>query len=297
MPLDDWSIPGNPWLPAPDTHTHSLVINSCTSGMLWWTWLHGSVSPGPLGYAGEVGFRAVLSLDRDPQGSAVGATLLQLDMHSIVTAVKATYKMSAASSRPVASAQGLVLTSPHERQDLWGGEWLERGGVDHAISCRFYRSLLFPTLSAEWHLYQLLPKGVTLVKCHRLQHEWSFSILHFSPCCLPSTPQVPFFILRGHCLEIQVQEKVITFSLQVCLSKKPPNHLWLKHRDYSRGKMLLVAALPASLSGFYSPLFSHAKASGDSMVDCCCLPAFLATLGGLRPSPSGGQSSRSVSPK
>lgn len=91
----------------------------------------------------------MLSLDRDPQGSAVGATLLRLDMHSIVTAVKATYKMSAASSRPVASAQGLVLTSPHERQDLWGGEWLERGGVDHAISCRFYRSLLFPILSAE----------------------------------------------------------------------------------------------------------------------------------------------------
>ena len=185
--------------------------------------------------------------------------------------------------------------SPREARSV--GRGAVRGGMDHAISCRFYCSLLFPTLLAEWHLYQLLPKGVTLVKCHRLQHEWSFSILHFSPCRLPSTPQVPFFILRGHRLEIQVQEKVITFFLQVCLSKKPPNHLWLKHRDYSRGKMLLVAALPASLSGFHSPLFSHAKANDDSMVDCCCLPAFLATLGGLRLCPSGGQSSHSMSPK
>ena len=58
------------------------------------------------------------------------------------------YEMSAASSRPVASAQGLALTSPPERQGLWGGERLERGGVDHAISCRFYCSLLFPTLLA-----------------------------------------------------------------------------------------------------------------------------------------------------
>lgn len=297
MPLDDWSIPGTLWLPALDTHTQHLVINSCTSpGMLWWKWLHDTVSPGPLGYAGEVGLRAVLSLDRDPPGLCCGGNSPVVG-HALHCECSESYEMSAASSRPVASAQGLALTSPPERQGLWGGEQLERGGMDHAISCRFYCSLLFPTLLAEWHLYQLLPKGVTLVKCHRLQHEWSFSILHFSPCRLPSTPQVPFFILRGHRLEIQVQEKVITFSLQVCLSKKPPNHLWLKHRDYSRGKMLLVAALPASLSGFHSPLFSHAKANDDSMVDCCCLPAFLATLGGLRLCPSGGQSSHSMSPK
>ena len=93
-----------------------------------------------------------------------------------------------------------------------------------------------------------------------------------------------------------MQEKVITFSLQVCLSKKPPNHLWLKHRDCSRGKMLSVAALPASLSGFHSPLFSHAEAHEDSMVDCCCLPAFRAALGGLRPCPRGGQSSHQCHP-
>ena len=59
------------------------------------------------------------------------------------------YEMSAASARPVTSAQRLFMTCPPERQDLWGGEWLERGGVDHVISYRVYCSLLLPTVSAE----------------------------------------------------------------------------------------------------------------------------------------------------
>lgn len=167
--------------------------------------------------------------------------------------------------------------------------------------------MLFPADSTALSCFLLSQLNDICTSCSQKESLWwnvtGFSMNDPSPSftSLPAASRPPlkclFFILRGHCLEIQVQEKVITFSLQVCLSKKPPNHLWLKHRDYSRGKMLLVAALPASLSGFYSPIFSHAKASGDSMVDCCCLPAFLATLGGLRPSPSGGQSSRSVSPK
>lgn len=88
--------------------------------------------------------------------------------------------------------------------------------------------------------------------------------------------QVPFFILEGHHLEIQVwgDKSNYIFSSGFPL-RKPPNHLWLKHRDYSRGKMLLVAALPASFSGFHPPLFSHAKGDGDSVADCC-------SLGGLR---------------
>ena len=91
MPLDDWSIPGTLWLPALDTHTHPLVINSCTSpGMLWWKWLHDTVSPGPLGYAGEVGLRAVLSLDRDPPGLCCGGNSPMVGHALHCGAVKAT---------------------------------------------------------------------------------------------------------------------------------------------------------------------------------------------------------------
>lgn len=186
--------------------------------------------------------------------------------------------MSAATTRWVTSAKCLVLTSSPENQDLWGeGGWWG-GGEDHAISCGAHLSLLLPPVSAEWHLCQLLPKGVTLVKCHRLQHEWWFSILHFSPCCLSSIPQVPFFILKGHHLQIQVWGDKSNYILSSGFPlRKPPNHLWLKHRDYSRGKMLLVAALPASLSWFHPPLFSHANGDDDSEADCS------AALGGLRP--------------
>lgn len=46
-------------------------------------------------------------------------------------------------------------------------------------------------------------------------------LLHPSFLSLPPPldPSSAFFILKGHRLEIQVQGKVITFSLQVCLSK------------------------------------------------------------------------------
>lgn len=117
-------------------HTCYLVINSWISPeMLWWEWLHGNVSPGLLAH---VGFRALLSLDREPphpQASAVGAALLRLDMCFMMTAVKAT--------RCLQPAQGhwpqlcLVLSSSLESQDVGGGEWLMRGGgEDHAISRR-----------------------------------------------------------------------------------------------------------------------------------------------------------------
>lgn len=105
-------------------------------------------------------------------------------------------------------------------------------------------------------------------------------VLHPSHLSLlpPFHPSSTFFILKGHHLQIQVwgDKSNYIFSSGFTL-RKPPNHLWLKHRDYSRGKMSLVAALPASLSWFHPPLFSHANCDDDSEADCS------AALGGLRP--------------
>lgn len=42
------------------------------------------------------------------------------------------------------------------------------------------------------------------------------------------------FILKGHYLEIQVQGKVITFSLQVCLSKKNTKQTKYKKKKHKK---------------------------------------------------------------
>lgn len=61
--------------------------------------------------------------------------------HALHCECSESYEMSAASSRPVASAQGLALTSPPERQGLWGGEQLEEEWImlfpadSTALSC------------------------------------------------------------------------------------------------------------------------------------------------------------------
>lgn len=127
------------------------------------------------------------------------------------------YRMSAATARPVTSA---VPGSDFSGEPGFRGRGVAvRGGESPAISCTAHLFLLF-LLSQLNDICTSCSQKESLVKCHRLQDEQFFSILHFSPCRLPYTPQVPFFIFKGHCLEIQVQEKVITFSLQVCLSKK-----------------------------------------------------------------------------
>ena len=218
MPLDDWSIPGTPWLPALDTHTYSLVINSCHSpGLLWWKWLHSTVSPGSLVHTGEVGFRAVLSLGRDPQGSAVGATLLWWDMHSIVTVVK--------DMRCLQPAQGqwTQLSAwfwhlPREAGFVGRGVVGER----RSGSCYFLQSLLLSLASSCLSWMTFVPAAPKRSHFGEMSQASAWMILlHPSLLSLPPPvhPSSAFFILKGHCLEIQVQEKVITFSVQVCLSK------------------------------------------------------------------------------
>lgn len=265
------SIRGTPGLPVLDTHTHSLVINGRISpGMLCWKQLRGAISPGPLVHAGGVGFRALLSLHRESQGSAVGAALPWLDTRFMVTAVKATGCLQPTQGQwPQLSAWSWLLL---QKGRIWG----ERSGwwVDHVLSCRAYCPLLLPPVSAEWHLYQLLPEGVTLAKCHRLQHEWSFFILHFSPCCLLSTPQVPFFFFyfeRTLPWNSSAGKSNYIFSSGLFL-KKPPNHLWLKHRDYSGWKTLLATALPAPAVGFiprFSPMLEPMMTAG--LIAAVCL--------------------------
>lgn len=147
----------------------------------------------------------------------------------------------------------MVLTSSPESQHLGGGEWLVRGGEDYAISSRAHPSLasyclswmtFVPAAPKGSHFGEMSPASARTILFHP-------SFLSLPPPFLSSSA---FFPSKGHRLEIQVQEKVITFFSSGLPLKKPPNHLWLKHRNYSRGKTLLVAALPASLSGSHPPL-------------------------------------------
>lgn len=144
MPLDDWSIPGTLWLPALDTHTQHLVINSCTSpGMLWWKWLHDTVSPGPLGYAEEVGLRAVLSLDRDPPRALLwgqlscGWTCTSLWVQWKLRDVCSQLKASGLSSGPGSDF------SPREARSVGRGAVRERRNG----SCYFLQILLLSLVS------------------------------------------------------------------------------------------------------------------------------------------------------
>lgn len=115
------------------------------------------------------------------------------------------HQLSVATTSPVTSAKWSWLLP--QRVSIWveGSGWWEEERTMLFPAEPF--ALLLPTVSAEWHLYQLLPKGVTLVKCHQLQHERSFSILHFSPCHLPSFPQVPFFLQKDIALKFKCRKK------------------------------------------------------------------------------------------
>lgn len=261
--------------------------------MLCWKQLHGAISPGPLVHAGEVGFRALLSLHREPQDSAVGAALPWLDTHFMVTAVKATRCLQLTQGQwPQLSAWSWLLL---QRGRIWGvrsGWW-----VDRVLSCRAYCPLLLPPVSAEWHLYQLLPEGVTLATCHRLQHEWSFFILHFSPCCLLSTPQVPFFFLfwKDTALKFKCRKKWLHFLFR-SVSQKASKSSLAETQGLFRMGNIISHSFACSRCGFHPPLLSHTRADGDSGVDYCCLP-WLPLWEGWGPFPKGDQSSYSMSPK
>lgn len=98
------------------------------------------------------------------------------------------YRMSAAAARPVTSAvPGLNFSRESEFR---GKGVVVREEESHAISSIAHLFLLF-LLSQLNDICISGSQKKSLVKCHRLQHE-QFSILHFSPCHLPYTPQVPF---------------------------------------------------------------------------------------------------------
>lgn len=172
--------------------------------------LHGTVSPGLLAH---VEFRVSPSLDRDPQGSAVGAAFLGVRC-VVHYGWSERYKVSAATS---GLSCCLGLTSSLESQDLGRGEWLVREREGHAISCRAHLSSFL--LSELMTFVPAAPKGSHFGEMSQAS-AWMI-LLHPSFLSLPPPlyPSSAFFVLKGHCLEIQVQGKVITFSLQVCLSK------------------------------------------------------------------------------
>lgn len=188
MPLDDWSIPGNPSLPAPDTHTHSLVINSCTSGMLWWKWLHGSVSPGPLGY-GRSGVQSCAFSGQRPPGLCCGE---QLSYSWTCTPLWLQWKLRIRclqpAQGPVASAQGLVLTSPHEAGPVGRSGWREEEWI-----------MLFPADSTALSCFLLSQLNDICTSCSQKEslwwnvtgfNEWSFlhpSLLSLLPPVHPSS--------------------------------------------------------------------------------------------------------------
>lgn len=254
------------------------------------------ISPGPLAH---VGFRASLSLDRDaPPPHPRALLLVQLFWGWICSSSWQQWKWQACLQPPQDQWPQLclVLTSSPECQDLGGGEWLVRGRVVHAISCTAHLSLLLPIVSAEWHLYQLLPKGVTLVKCHTLQHEWFFSILHFSPATSLIPLKCLFYFKRTLPWNTSVGKSNYIFSSGLPL-KKPPYHLWLKHRDYSRGKTLLVTAWLLPSLGFTNHFSLMLRAVVTVWLIAAALLLSLPPWEGWGPSPSRGQVSHSMSHK
>ena len=216
-------------------------------------------------------------------------------MHSTVTVVKATRCLQPAQGQWPQLSACLWHVPQRGRICGEGSGWREEEWI-----------MLFPTESTALSCFLLSQLNDICTSCSQKESLWrnvtGFSMNDPSPSftSLPAASRPPlkclFYSERTLPWNSSAGKSNYIFCSGLPL-KKPPKHLWLKHRDYSRGKMLLATALPSSLSGFHSPLFSHAKASDDSMVDCYCLPPFLATLGGLRPSPSGGQLPHSMSPK
>ena len=210
-----------PGLSVVDTHTYSVVLSVCiSSGMLWWKWLYGGVSPSLLVHVEQVGFRTLLSLDSDPHGSAVGTALLGLDM-CFFTAVKVVRCLQSPQGVwPQLSAWSWLLSlriricrerkvSEEERIYFLWSYFLESQSFSLAFSCLSWMTFV-PAAPKGSHFGEMSQASAQMMVLHP-------SLLSLLP---PFHPQVPFLFWKDTTLKFKCGGiKVITFSLQVSLSE------------------------------------------------------------------------------